>query len=61
MNMDHVQGAVRQVAGRLQRNFGQVIGSPQLRLRGTSRELSGRMQRCIGDARQLVKLAMRRP
>lgn len=60
MNIDHVQGAVRQAAGQVQKAFGKVVGSPSHHVRGATREIQARAQRAVGDARQLVKDATRK-
>ncbi len=60
MNMDHVQGAVLQAAGKLQMTLGRWLRNPGQRTRGKSRELQGRAQQYMGDAKALVQRVQRR-
>lgn len=61
MNKDQVKGTVKEVAGKLQKNVGGIVGNPTQQSRGAAKELQGQAQQVLGDAKELVKDARRRP
>ena len=55
MNRDQVKGAVKDVAGQVQRQAGKVIGSPEQQIKGAEKEAEGKVQKSYGDAKEAVK------
>jgi len=55
MNKDQVQGAVKDIAGKVQEQAGRLVGSEEQQFKGRSKQISGRIQKGIGDAKQSVE------
>ena len=55
MNKDQVKGAAKEVAGKVQKNVGDAIGSEKQEVKGALREAEGKMQKSYGNAKEEVK------
>jgi uncharacterized protein YjbJ (UPF0337 family) len=55
MNKDQVKGAAKEVAGKVQKNTGDVIGSTEQQAKGMAKEAEGKVQKNVGDARETLK------
>jgi uncharacterized protein YjbJ (UPF0337 family) len=55
MNKDQVKGAAKEVAGKVQKNTGDAIGSTEQQAKGMAREAEGKIQKKVGDARETLK------
>ena len=61
MNKDQVKGSVKEVAGKVQKSVGDIVGNPTQQSKGAAKELQGKAQQVLGDAKELVKDARRKP
>ena len=61
MNKDQAKGAVKEVAGKVQVQFGKVTGNTTQRMKGLAREASGKTQKVFGDVKQILTDARRKP
>lgn len=52
MNRNQVKGAVKEAAGKVQKNFGDAVDSPSHEIKGTAREVAGKVQKNIGNAQE---------
>lgn len=59
MNKDQVKGAVKDAAGKVQRETGELIGSPEQQAKGLAKQAEGKVQKSYGDAKEAVKDADR--
>jgi uncharacterized protein YjbJ (UPF0337 family) len=50
MNSDRIQGAARDVGGKVQQTFGMATGDGQMRAEGVAREVAGKGQNLYGQA-----------
>ena len=55
MNKDQVQGAAKDVVGKVQEEAGKVLGSKELQIKGLSKQISGKVQEGVGDVKQAVE------
>ena len=55
MNKDQVKGAAKEVAGKVQKNVGDAVGSDKQQVKGALREAEGKLQKAYGDAKEQVK------
>ena len=55
MNTNQVKGAVKDVAGTVQRKAGELTGSTSQQVKGAAREIAGKVQKGVGDAQQAVE------
>jgi uncharacterized protein YjbJ (UPF0337 family) len=55
MNTDQIKGAVKDVAGKVQRKTGEVIGSTEQQVKGAAKQVEGKAQRAYGDAKETLK------
>lgn len=61
MNTDQVKGAVKEVAGKVQAQVGKATGSVSQQVKGKVLESEGRSQTLVGDVKEVVKDANRKP
>lgn len=55
MNKDQVKGVAKFVAGKVQEETGNLIGSPEQIVRGLTRQVAGRAQKGRGDVKKTIK------
>lgn len=55
MNKDQVKGSVKEVAGKVQRKTGEIVGSDEQQIKGGAKEAEGKIQKKVGDARETLK------
>lgn len=55
MNKDQVKGTANETAGKVQKKFGEVVGSTEQRAKGAAKEVKGKSQQASGDVKELVK------
>ena len=55
MNTDQVEGAVKEVAGKVQQKTGELIDSPEQQVKGAAKQVEGNVQKNYGDAKEAVK------
>ncbi|OWW18291.1 CsbD family protein [Noviherbaspirillum denitrificans] len=55
MNRDQIRGGIKDAAGRIQRKFGQLIGSNQQEAKGVATQAEGKFQRTVGNASDTVE------
>ncbi|MFN3887692.1 MAG: CsbD family protein [Aquabacterium sp.] len=52
MNRDQIKGTAKDVAGKVQREVGKAIGSPEHQGKGLARQAEGKVQKAYGDAKE---------
>lgn len=55
MNKDRVEGKVKDVAGRLERQAGEWTGDPEKQVEGTAKQVAGKVQNAWGKAKDATK------
>ncbi len=50
MNKDRVEGKVKDVAGRVERQAGEWTGDPEKQVEGTAKQVAGKVQNAWGKA-----------
>lgn len=55
MNKDQVKGVAKIVAGKVQEEAGNLIGSAEQVVRGVTRQVAGKAQKGRGDVKQIIK------
>jgi uncharacterized protein YjbJ (UPF0337 family) len=55
MNKDTIQGAAKEVAGKVQKEFGKAVDSPKHTLEGGAKELEGKTQKTVGQVKEKVE------
>jgi uncharacterized protein YjbJ (UPF0337 family) len=55
MNKDQVQGAAKIVAGKVQEEAGNLIGSPEQVVKGLIRQVAGKAQKGHGDVMETIE------
>ena len=51
MNKDHVKGAAKDVAGKVQEEVGKLTGSEKQQIKGVANQAEGKIQKGVGDAK----------
>jgi uncharacterized protein YjbJ (UPF0337 family) len=59
INKDQVEGRIRQAAGKVQEAAGKAVGSTTQRAKGMLNQVAGASQAKFGDAKELVKEAIK--
>lgn len=55
MNKDRVEGKIKDVAGRVQRQAGEWTGNPKEQVRGAAKQVEGKVQNAWGKAKDAAK------
>lgn len=55
MNKDRVEGKVKDVAGRVERQVGEWTGDPEKQVEGTAKQVAGKVQNAWGKAKDASK------
>jgi len=59
MNKDQVKGAIKDAAGKVQEKAGKLVGSEEQQIKGLGKQVSGKLQKKLGDAREVIKDAVK--
>lgn len=52
MNSNQIKGAVKDVAGKVQRKAGEAVGSTKQQVKGAVNQAEGKAQKALGDAQE---------
>ncbi len=55
MNKDHVKGAIKEAAGKVQEKTGELVGSKSQQAKGMAKEVSGKAEKKVGDAKETLR------
>lgn len=55
MNKDQVKGTAKEMAGKVQRKAGELVGSPAQQAKGAAKEVTGKAQKRVGDVKADMK------
>lgn len=55
MNKNQVEGAIKDVAGKVQEKTGAVIGSTEQQVKGISKQVQGKAQKLVGDVQEATE------
>jgi uncharacterized protein YjbJ (UPF0337 family) len=59
MNRDQVKGTAKDVAGKVQRKFGELTGNKRQQAKGAAKQVAGKVQRGMGNVEQVLDKARR--
>lgn len=60
MNKDRVEGKVKDVAGRVERQAGEWTDDPEMQVKGAAKQVEGKVQNAVGQAKDAAKDSMKR-
>lgn len=55
INSNQVKGAVKDAAGKVQREVGEAVGSTEHQLKGAAKQAEGKTQKAAGNVQQNVE------
>jgi uncharacterized protein YjbJ (UPF0337 family) len=55
MNKDRIDGAAKEVVGKVKEVTGKLIGDSKLRTTGTAEKVAGKLQNAVGGAKDALK------
>ena len=55
MNKDRVEGTLKDVAGRIERQAGEWTGDPKKQAEGTVKQVEGKLQNALGKVKDAAK------
>jgi uncharacterized protein YjbJ (UPF0337 family) len=58
VNKDQVKGTAKDIAGKIQEEAGNAVGSKEQEAKGLGKQVSGKAQKKYGDAKEAVKDAV---
>ena len=59
MDKDRIKGAAKKVKGRIERAVGKLVGNRNLETDGTIDEATGNVRKAVGEAKDVVRDAVR--
>jgi uncharacterized protein YjbJ (UPF0337 family) len=59
MNKDRVEGKLKDVAGRVERQAGEWADDPKMQVKGAAKQAEGKAQNAIGKAEDATKKAVK--
>ena len=59
MNKDQVKGAVKDIAGKVQEEAGKLAGSKEQQVKGLNNQIAGKAEKAFGDAKEVLKSAVK--
>ena len=61
MNKDQVKGTVKDVTGKVQEEAGKLVGNKEQQAKGLLKQVEGKAEKKLGDVKEIVKDAARKP
>ena len=58
MNKDQVNGALKDLGGKIQEEAGKLTGSTEQQAKGLANQVEGKTQEKVGDAKEVIKDAL---
>ncbi|HEY0489403.1 MAG TPA: CsbD family protein [Telluria sp.] len=58
MNKDQVNGALKDLGGKIQEETGKLTGSKEQQAKGLANQVEGKTQEKVGDAKEVIKDAL---
>ena len=55
MNKDQIEGAAKDVVGKVQQKVGKVTGSTSQQAKGLEKQVEGKAEKAVGDVKSTVK------
>lgn len=55
MNKDQVKGTAKDIAGKVQKEAGDLTGNKEQEAKGLGKQVEGKTQKKVGDAKEAVK------
>jgi uncharacterized protein YjbJ (UPF0337 family) len=52
MNRDQAKGTAKDIAGKIQRKFGEMTGNRSQQVKGRAKQVEGKVQKGVGDLEQ---------
>ena len=52
MNRDHLKGTAKDMAGKVQRKFGEATGNANQQIKGGAKQVEGKIQKGVGNVEQ---------
>lgn len=57
MNKDQIEGKLKDVAGRIERQAGEWAGDPETQLKGAAKQVEGKVQNAVGKVKDAAQKA----
>jgi uncharacterized protein YjbJ (UPF0337 family) len=57
MNKNQINGATKDIAGKMQEEAGKLIGSKEQQVNGLNKQISGKAEKVFGDIKEAIKHA----
>ena len=55
MNKDQIEGAAKDIGGKIQEEAGKLVGSKSQQAKGLTKQVEGKAQQQVGDLKEAVK------
>jgi uncharacterized protein YjbJ (UPF0337 family) len=57
MNRDQVKGTAKDIAGKVQRKFGEMTGNDSQQIKGGAKQVEGKIQKGVGNVEETLDKA----
>jgi uncharacterized protein YjbJ (UPF0337 family) len=61
MNKNQVKGTVKDISGKVQEEAGKLVGNKEQQAKGLLKQVEGKAEKKLGDVKEIVKDAARKP
>lgn len=61
VNKNQVKGTLKDVAGKVQEEAGKLVGNKEQQAKGLLKQVEGKAEKTLGDVKEVVKDAVRKP
>lgn len=60
MNKNQVKGVAKDIAGKIQEEVGELVGSKEQQAKGLMKQVKGKAEKKLGDAEEIIKDAVKK-
>ena len=54
MNKDQIKGVTKDIAGKIQKDVGKLVGSNEQQAKGLLKQVEGKSEKALGDAKEVI-------
>ncbi|HEV7619009.1 MAG TPA: CsbD family protein [Burkholderiaceae bacterium] len=59
MNKDQIQGAAKDIVGKVQEEAGKLVGNDKQQIKGLNKQITGKVQELVGDVEEIIRSKVR--
>jgi uncharacterized protein YjbJ (UPF0337 family) len=59
VNKDQIQGAAKDIVGKVQEEAGKLVGNDKQQIKGLNKQITGKVQELVGDVEEIIRSKVR--